>query len=97
MSDHRRPGTLWWPFDRWNRKQRLAAPSRFYGDGGTIHDTGWLDVEVHNGQVVGVWFRCQQLPYRVTHVTAQRHLDMTRTAGGDPCIITGVEVRDLPQ
>ena len=50
--------------DAWRVKQELAAPSRFYGDGGTIHSTGHLDVEVDdNGVVVAVWYRCLTLPF----------------------------------
>jgi hypothetical protein len=40
------------PVKRWRRKQELAAPSRYYGDGGTIHNTGALDIEVVDGRVV---------------------------------------------
>lgn len=84
-----------WPIDGdgWTLKQQLAAPGRYYGDGGTIHGSTWLDVEVDgDGQVVAVWFRCQMLPWRVF-----------RRTGGDgrygpedmsPCQLTGVEVRD---
>lgn len=45
---------------------------RFYGDGGTIHSTGYVDVEVHDGQVVAVWFRCQMLPFKTAAVDAER-------------------------
>lgn len=52
---------------RWALLQAVAEPSRFYGDGGTIHDSGTIDV-VQNakGDVVQVWFRCQNLPFRVS-------------------------------
>ncbi|MBM0257370.1 hypothetical protein [Micromonospora sp. 4G55] len=79
--------------DTWDMKQALAAPGRFYGDGGTIHGSTWLDVEVDDaGTVVAVWFRCQTLPWRVF-----------RRSSGDgrygpedmsPCQLTGVEVLD---
>lgn len=51
--------------ERWHLKQLLAAPGRFYGDGGTIHSTDMLDVCVDDdGDVTNVWFRCQELPFR---------------------------------
>jgi hypothetical protein len=77
--------------DRWNLKQELAAPSRYYGDGGTIHSTGQLDVGVdRQGRVVAVWFRCQLLPFE------QYDADDDRGVGrGNPDIqLTGVEVLD---
>ncbi len=37
--------------------------TRFYGNGGTIHSTTDINVEIHDGKVVGVWFRCQALPF----------------------------------
>lgn len=37
--------------------------TRFYGDGGTWHQTTDINVEIHEGKVVGVWFRCQSLPF----------------------------------
>ena len=42
----------------------LRRRGLFYGDGGTIHRTGVLDVEVDAGQVVSVWFRCKMLPFK---------------------------------
>ena len=65
-------------------KQRAASPSRFYGDGGTIHASTDLDVEVHDGQVVAVWYRCQQLPYRVSVVGPERVAEMVATGQGCP-------------
>ena len=75
---------------RWRIKQRLAGPSRYYGDGGTLHHSGYLDVETHNGTVVAVWFRCQVLPFKQTEVGTDRASvmeDMSSAPG-----ITGVEV-----
>jgi hypothetical protein len=74
---------------KWNKKQALAHPGRYYGDGGTIHSTGHLDVMVsEDGTVKAVWFRCQQLPF-------EQHLagDDDATQAGLPRI-TGVEVTD---
>ena len=76
------------PFSRWNRLQRAAKPGRFYGDGGTIHSSTWVDVEVdRQGRVVAVWFRCQQVPFTDTLVDDTRAAEMDeafarRTADG---------------
>lgn len=53
--------------ERWALLQALAGDGhRFYGDGGTIHDSGSLDVCLSDsGEVTQVWFRCQNLPFRV--------------------------------
>ena len=32
--------------DQWKQKQELAKPGRYYGDGGTIHSTGEVNVEL---------------------------------------------------
>lgn len=79
----------------WEEKQRLAAPSRYYGDGGTIHHTGHLDVEVRDGQVVSVWFRCQPLPFKQTDVGESRGREMeSMYAEVRDIQLTGVEVLD---
>ncbi len=41
--------------------------NHYYGDGGTIHGHGRLDVEIDpgTGEVTSVWFRCLNLPFRV--------------------------------
>jgi hypothetical protein len=74
-------------------KQELAYPSRYYGDGGTIHSTGQIDVEVHNGRVVSVWFRCQELPFRQVEVSTER-ANTCLHGRYDLPLITGVEVLD---
>lgn len=81
----------------WRRKQRAARATgaRYYGDGGTIHATNTIDVEIHDGQVVGVWFRCQQLPFRQSDVTPERAAEMRRAfADIDRTRLTGVEVEE---
>jgi hypothetical protein len=46
---------------------------RTYGHNGTIHGTNYVDVETNaKGQVVGVWFRCQTLPFVQTGVDSRR-------------------------
>lgn len=78
----------------WRRKQAAAkaTDSRYYGDGGTIHGTQYLDVEVHDGRVVAVWFRCQQLPFVQRDVGADRA--MTMDIMSNLPRLTGVEVHD---
>ena len=77
------------PYRTFAAKQQLAAPSRYYGDGGTIHDTGHIDVRVNRDGVVSeVWFRCQQLPFSATYGGAER-VSMPRAR------VTGVEILDL--
>jgi hypothetical protein len=53
--------------ERWALWQALAGDGhRFYGDGGTIHQSGTLDVCQDAHEVTQVWFRCQNLPFRVS-------------------------------
>lgn len=85
----RLPRSVGEPYRTFAAKQDLAAPSRYYGDGGTIHGTGHVDVLVNkDGVVAQVWFRCQQLPFKVTYGANER-VDMPRAR------LTGVEIRDL--
>jgi hypothetical protein len=74
---------------RWELKQELAAPARFYGDDGTIHRNGYLDVETFGGQVVAVWFRCQPIAFKQTAVDRDRAVEMQSMT---PPAITGVQV-----
>jgi hypothetical protein len=75
-------------------KRALARRSgqRFYGNGGTIHSTGHLDVETRGGKVVAVWFRCQMLPFNQVEVDGDRAVAMVRAI--DLPSISGVEVSD---
>jgi hypothetical protein len=89
--------TKLWPLlkPRWWAKQKLAGPEgRFYGDGGTIHRTGHLDVETHDGQVVSVWFRCQMLPFKQTEVDERRAAEMRPSEQERLPDLTGVQVVD---
>ena len=79
------------PMDQWALKQALAGDGRFYGDGGTIHNTHHLDVETFHGTVVGVWFRCTALPFHQTEVDGPRATSMESMIPNLPAI-TGVEV-----
>jgi hypothetical protein len=68
-------------------KRPLAKEELRYGDDGTIHRTGHLDVEVDNyGKVVAVWFRCMPLPFEQSHAEPHRALDMNRMYSGASAI-----------
>ena len=83
------------PSLKWRLKQRLARPGRYYGDGGTIHHSGWLDVETFRGTVVAVWFRCQPLPFNQTEVDGDRATEMEHMAQlRRESFLVGVEVMD---
>lgn len=47
-----------------------SAPRHRYGAAGTIHQTGTIDIQIDKitGEVHAVWFRCLQLPFRVSEV-----------------------------
>lgn len=47
-----------------------------YGHNGTIHGTQYLDIEVRNGEVVAVWFRCCMLPFKQCDASSSRAKDM---------------------
>lgn len=53
--------------------------TRWYGDGGTYHNTSQLDVEVDSeGNVVAVWFRCQPLAFKQANADDRRAADMRK-------------------
>lgn len=82
--------------ERWRLKQALAGESRYYGDGGTIHHTGHVDIETDRGEVVSVWYRCQLLPFeQKVDVTADRANEMRLAYAEHIPVLTGVEVREL--
>lgn len=80
------------------RKNDLAEKTggRYYGDGGTIHQTGEVNVELdENGQVVSVWFRCQMLPFTQRVVDDRRAAEMRRAYSDYPVSrLSGVEIVD---
>lgn len=84
------------PEDPYDARQALCKETgtRYYGDGGTIHGTTHLDVEVHDGRVVSVWFRCQPLPYRQVEVAFARADSMTESYRTNKIALHGVEVKD---
>lgn len=67
--------------------------TRLYGGDRTIHDTEHLHVEVHKGEVVAVWFRCQMLPFEQVGVDKHRAVDMKDGGYVLPALVA-VEVRD---
>lgn len=89
-------------FTPWGRKQAAceATGTRYYGDGGTVHSAGRLDIETdQTGRVVAVWFRCQALPFRVTTVSWSRADTMNamyRDQKLSKLSIRGLEVQDAP-
>lgn len=94
----------WWATRDWRRRQNefKRTGTRYYGDGGTIHRSGHLNVETFRGTVVAVWFRCQPLPFDQTEVDGPRATDMQamygnpqegKPAGDNGVVLHGVEVR----
>lgn len=80
------------PGTKWKLKQELAKPGMYYGNGGTIHGTGWVDVETDkDGNVVAVWFRCMMLPFKQHTVSKERAAHM-REANVGINVLTGVEI-----
>lgn len=69
--------------------------TRYYGDGGTIHSSGHVDVETRGEEVVAVWFRCQPLPFRQTDVDSGRAIDMKRMYQAQKFSLRGVEIKDV--
>lgn len=69
--------------EKWAHDVREAVwPHRFYGDGGTIHSGGHVDIEVGpDGKVAAVWFRCETVAFQQHTVTAQRAREQA-THGG---------------
>ena len=59
------------------RRALFPGQVRHYGDDGTIHRTGEVNVEVDKqGRVVSVWFRCSLLPFTQKMVDEGRAEDM---------------------
>lgn len=88
-----------WHNRHWIRRQKEfeRTGTRYYGDGGTIHNSIKLNVEMSRGRVCSVWFRCQALPFDVTVVDDDRAADMHRMYVANTCELHGVEVRDVPK
>jgi hypothetical protein len=80
--------------EKFAKKQELASPSRYYGEGGTIHENTELSVETCNGAIVSVWFRRQALPYKEVGVDLYRANEMAAMYASDDTKLTGVEILD---
>jgi len=87
-----------WRNRGWRRRQKefYRTGTRYYGDGGTIHQSPELDVETdRRGKVVAVWFRCQMLPFRQSVVGEDRATEMASAYSNNYIPeLHGVEVRD---
>jgi hypothetical protein len=84
--------------DRWANLQKLFANfgTRYYGDGGTIHSsTHHIDIETYQGEVVGVWFRCQALPFKQIKVSGERSVQMSLLYDEQKSELHGVEIKDI--
>lgn len=47
-----------------------------YGYDKTLHQTGEINVEVYDGNVISCWFRCMALPFTQTNINRSRAADM---------------------
>lgn len=71
---------------------------RHYGDDGTIHRTGEVNVELdRRGRVVAVWFRCAMLPFTQHVVEDARAQDMYSVRWQDLPKITAIDFVDPPR
>lgn len=74
----------------------FAGKVRFYGDGTTIHSIGHLDIEVHGGKVVAVWYRCQMLPFTQHEIASDRVATVYATDYRNYPAIRGVVLDEEP-
>lgn len=84
--------------DFWTKVQSLFKERgrRYYGNGGTIHRTEKLNVELDKtGKVVAVWFRCQPLPFDQSIADDSRAKEMNRMYETPMCELHGVDVKDI--
>lgn len=56
----------------------VKPKTRVYGHDKTWHQTGEVNVELYEGRVVSVWFRCSLLPFTQTEVDLVRAGSMNR-------------------
>ena len=86
----------WWMTRDWRRRQNefKRTGTRYYGNGGTIHSSGYLNVEVFEGKVVAVWVRCQPLPFKQADVEQGRANEMADMMKRHQSVLCGVEVQD---
>jgi len=74
------------------KPDETVAETMRYGGNKTIHQTGELNVELHNGKVVAVWFRCLHLPFTQSEASENRAAEMERLYKTPPPAMVGVEV-----
>jgi hypothetical protein len=62
-----------------------------YGHGRTIHGSKLVEVEVHDGKVVSVWFRCLALPFEQSEASKERADEMAYMYERDRIEIHGID------
>jgi hypothetical protein len=65
------------------RNKKSDGGEVVYGFDGTIYNNESLDVEVRNGKVVAVWFRCTLLPFTQEDVDKSRADEMDLAYASD--------------
>lgn len=91
------PNMMRLPYGDWYETEvgKAAFPgTRHYGGSGTIHQTGEVNVEIRHGDVVSVWYRCQLLPFTVSHVDGARAYSMNEAYKEPLPTIAGMELVD---
>lgn len=77
------------------RRALFPGRIRHYGDDGTIHRTGEVNVEVdRSGKVVAVWFRCAVLPFTQDVANEERARGLRRIYERPPRQITAIDFVD---
>lgn len=77
------------------KRALFPGPVRHYGDDGTIHRTGEVNVELdERGRVVSVWFRCALLPFTQNVVGKDRAASMRRAYERQIPRITAIDLVD---
>lgn len=72
----------------------ILKKTRHYGGTKTIHNTNLLNVELCDGKVVGVWFRCQLLPFNQAVVDQNRADDLLECYTSPAPKIISLELED---
>jgi len=71
------------------------SETRFYGGDGTYHETTDINVELYNGKVIAVWYRCQALPFTQNESGPHRAAEMEKMYKDYPMPeIRGLELKD---
>ena len=94
--------------ERGDKNPFAKRTTRYYGDpkddpttrhpskkGGTIHDDQCVNIELRNGKVVAVWFRCQMIPFTADEVDEARAMELEKAQLEYPLPgITGMDLLD---